>query len=567
MNHTLFETTNHAQELLTEAIGIWRQSNESERLEGLEKDPVFGLLMSAIAYQSIETNSEIERLKSEVIEEYASTLVPYELGHATPASILIETAPASGLGSVELNADSHFIVGTDSFVFTPLLNSKILELSIKKVTRLDGRRWKVDLQFEQPIDDLGGITFCLTSMTYRDVRITLDNQEIPLVRPWEYSELPMSDFFSLDHFVLNQQTVFDPLTTCLDLFARHNVNFYCVKTNRPETKIGQEISHLSLVFEFFGIPDDFRFSSSQLHFNTTILVNASCREVTLDKENPIGRVAGSTTSGDENRVQFMHMLRPNSIQLYAREQVMVRRIMADRFNQSALIKLLSSLICKLQSDFYAFHYLNTPKSQYTLNAIKMHLQKLVEMSKERNEYNISGTYLMIKPDTEASFSVPYIITNGTAVNQYLENIAGISCPPFLEKTLTRQIGEAIPGSDEVNSNIGATELVRYAIATNDRIVTPADIRRFCYKELQIRFGIMPDMIIRFDISQQLAPQPNCFHNACGYEIKVSMTLGNSNYVKRSFANRIPQTEILLEKMMQVRSANIYPISVKIDIDK
>lgn len=567
MNHTLFETINHAQELLTEAIGIWRQSNQSERLEGLEKDPVFGLLMSAIAYQSIETNSEIERLKSEVIEEYASTLVPYELGHATPASILIETAPASGLGSVELNADSHFIVGTDSFVFTPLLNSKILELSIKKVTRLDGRRWMVDLQFEQPIDDLGGITFCLTSMNFRDVRITLDNQELPLIRPWEYSELPMSDFFSLDRFILNHQTVFDPMTACMDLFARHNVNFYCVKTNRPETKIEKEISHLSLVFEFFGIPDNFRFSSSQLHFNTTILVNASCKEVTLDKENPIERVAGSTTSGDENRVQFMHMLRPNSIQLYAREQVTVRRIMADRFNQGALIKLLSSLICKLQSDFYAFHYLNTPKSQYTLNALKMHLQKLVDMSMEKSEYNISGTYLMVKPDTEASLSVPYIITNGAAVNQYLDDMAGISCPPFLEKTLTRQIGEAIPGTDEVNSNIGATELVRYAIATNDRIVTPADIRRFCYKELQIRFGIMPDMFTRFDISQQVVSQPNYYHNGCGYEIKVNMTLGNSNYVKRSFADRIPQTEILLERMMQVRSANIYPISVKIDIDK
>lgn len=566
MNHTLFETTNHAQELLTEAIGIWRQSDESERLEGLEKDPVFGLLMSAVAYQSIETNSEIERLKSELIEEYASTLVPYELGHATPASILLETAPAAGQGSVELNADSHFIVGTDSFVFTPLLNSKVVEMSVKKIVRLDGRRWKIDLQFEQPIEDLGGITFCLSSTTYRDLRITFDDQELPLVRPWEYSELPMSDIFSLDNFVLNQQTVFDPMMTCMDLFARHNVNFYCIKTNRPETRIKQEVSHLSLVFEFFGIPEDFRFSAAQIHFNTTILVNASRKEVTLDKENPIARVAGSTTSGNEDHVQFMHMLRPNTIQLYAREPVTVRRIMADRFNQGALIKLLSSLICKLQSDFYAFHYLNAKKSQYTLNALKLHLQKLVEMSREKNEYNISGTYLMVQPDTEASLSVPYVITNGTAVNQYLDNIAGISCPPVLDKTKTRQIGEPVAGSDEVNSKAEASELVRYAIASNDRIVTPADIRRFCYKELQLRYGIIPDMIIRFDIGHQLAPQPNYYHNACGYEIKVNMILGNSNYVKRSFADRIPQTEILLEKMMQVRSANIYPISVKIDIE-
>lgn len=567
MNHTLFETTNHAQELLTEAIGIWRQSNDSERLEGLEKDPVFGLLMSAVAYQSIETTSEIERLKSEVIEEYASCLMPYELGHATPASLLIETAPTADMGYVELNSDSSFFVGSDSFVFTPLLKTKVVEMSVKKITRMDGRRWKVDIQFEHAMDNLEGLTFCISSSTYREVQVRYEGKELPLVHPWEYSELPMADNFSLDHFVLNQQTVYDPTTICHDLFARHNINYYCIKNNHPETKLAHDTMQVSLIFEFIDIPEDFVFSTSQLRFNTVILVNASRAEVSLDKNNPIVRVAGSTTSGDNGHVQFMHMLRPNSIQLYAREQVTVRRIMADRFNQGALIKLLSSLICKLQSDFYAFHYLNTPKSQYTLNALKLHLQKLVEMSMEKSEYNISGTYLMVKPDTEASLSVPYIVTNGTAVNQYLGNMAGISCPPFLEKTMTRQIGEAIPGTDEVNSTIGATELVRYAIATNDRIVTPADIRRFCYKELQLRFGIMPDMIIRCDIRQQLAPQPNYYHNACGYEIKVCMTLGNSNYVKRSFADRIPQTEILLEKMMQVRSANIYPISVKIDIDK
>lgn len=567
MNHTLFETTNHAQELLTEAIGIWRQSNDSERLEGLEKDPVFGLLMSAVAYQSIETTSEIERLKSEVIEEYASLLVPYELGHATPASLLIETAPAPGLGSVNLNSNTRFFVGTDNYVFTPLLKSRLMTLSVEKISRIDGRRWSVSLQFEQPIDDLAELTFCIASTRYREVCVSLGEKELPLVHPWEYSELPMADDFSLEHFVLNQQTVYDPAMTCQELYARHNVNLYCIKANRPETKLQQESSHVTLVFEFFGIPDDFTFSSSQLRFNSVILVNASRSEVSLDKENPIARVSGSTTSGDDNHIQFMHMLKPNSIQLYAREPVTVRRIMADRFNQGSLLKLLFSLICKLQSDFYAFHYLNARKSQYTLNALKVHLQKLVEMSRENSEYNISGTYLMIKPDTEASLSVPYIITNGAAVNQFLSNMTEIGCPPTLDKSLTRQIGESVPGTDEVNDSMGATELVRYAIASNDRIVTPADIRRFCYKELQLRFGIMPDMIIRCDIRPQLAAQPNYYHNACGYEIRVNMTLGNSTYVKRSFADRISQTEILLEKMMQVRSTNIYPIRVSISIDK
>jgi len=567
MNHTLFETTNHAQELLTEAIGIWRQSDDSERLEGLEKDPVFGLLMSAVAYQSIETSSEIERLKSEVIDEYASMLIPYEVGHATPASLLIETAPASGLGSVELNSDAVFFVGTGNYGFTPLLKSRLVELTVEKVSRMDGRRWSVDLQFAHPIQDLAGITFCISNQTYRDLKISAGGKEIPLVRPWEYSELPMASNFSLDNFTLNQQTVFDPSMTCMDLFARHNTNFYTIQSNRKETLLEQEVTKLRLEFEFMGIPDNFSFTSSQLHFNTVILVNAVRQEVSLDKQNPVARVSGSTNSGDDNHVQFMHMLRPNSIQLYAREPVTVRRIMTDRFNQAGLIKLLTSLISKLQSDFYAFHYLDNKKSQYTLNALKAHLQKLVEFSKQKSEYSINGTYLMVRPDTEGSLSVPYLVTNGTAVNSYLSDMTRITCPPVIESSYVLQLGEAFPGTDEVKSNEGATELVRYAITSNDRIVTPADIRRFCYKELLLRYGIMPDMIVRCNVRHQLAKQPDFNHNACGYEISVELTLGNSSYVKRSFSDRVTKTEILLEKMMQVRSANVYPIRVKISIEE
>jgi len=62
MKQTIFETRQRANDLLKEAIAIWRQSDQSNRLEGIEDDPVFSLLMMALAYQANEADSEIEHL-------------------------------------------------------------------------------------------------------------------------------------------------------------------------------------------------------------------------------------------------------------------------------------------------------------------------------------------------------------------------------------------------------------------------------------------------------------------------------------------------------------------------
>jgi len=58
MRQKIFETREKAQELLEEAIKIWRQSPQSERLEGLEKDPVMMLLMSAVAFQANDIDND-----------------------------------------------------------------------------------------------------------------------------------------------------------------------------------------------------------------------------------------------------------------------------------------------------------------------------------------------------------------------------------------------------------------------------------------------------------------------------------------------------------------------------
>ena len=76
MKQTIFETRQRAEELLREAINIWQQSDDNDKLEGLENDPILKLMITALAYQVNESISDLEAMKDEVLEEYAQLLPP-----------------------------------------------------------------------------------------------------------------------------------------------------------------------------------------------------------------------------------------------------------------------------------------------------------------------------------------------------------------------------------------------------------------------------------------------------------------------------------------------------------
>ena len=104
---------------------------------------------------------------------------------------------------------------------------------------------------------------------------------------------------------------------------------------------------------------------------------------------------------------------------------------------------------------------------------------------------------------------------------------------------------------------------RYYIATCDRIVTPADIKLFCYNELLTRYGIIRDMIKSISVNRRQQIEKN----GPGYEIVVDILLADNTFVKRSFEEKISLVEMLLQKMIEVRSTNIYPIVITIQIEK
>lgn len=548
---------------MREAIAIWRQSNYSEYLEGLEKDPVFSILMSAVAWQANETDNEIARIKADVLEEYAQALVPYEAAHAVPATLTIETKTAPEVREVEIDHRSPFALGEDGWKMMPVFRTRVLNMQVADIRRIDGRRWAVNIVSDYIIRDLSLLCFTLQTAEYHHVTFRVDGKELAVIRPSQYSELPLTEPFLLDNALYSEQPYYNPASGILDLFALQNLRTYVVRPRQPEAFFEAPANHFTIEVEFSGIPANFRFTPSMLHLNTILLANAYEAHTTLDTKMPISRIAGNG-EGLAGGGQLMHLIRPAEEQIYANTRIRVRRVSADRFNQSGLVRLLSSLIDKLHSDYYAFQYLKLPQGSSILYHLRTYFQKMLDAARDNDPHNVAGTYLFVDGLRGVNVDVRYLMTNGAAINNSIKARARVSLPPGLEDVSSSYVGDPVLGRDE-NDLHNATEMVRYHIITADRIVTMADIRAFCFNQLMQTYSITRSMVTNIHIAPHLVDYAPRQDNACGYEIRVVITIAETPFVHRSFLDKIKQAEILLEKMMAVRSANIYPITVKIEV--
>ena len=567
MKQTIFETRQRAEELLNEAINIWRLSDDNDKLEGLEKDPILKLMITALAYQTNESISDLEAMKTEVLEEYAQLLTPYEIGHAVPATAVVTTALQDSVSEIELNSSSAFILSGTEYKFLPLLNTRLINTKDITIVRIDGRRWKVSLSFSTTIRELSGFAFAIKNQNFQDLNITVNKQQLYLAKPWDYSELPLSDCFGLDTILYNRSQTYEASATCFDLFARQNLRIFVIRPHKASQIV--ETDTIDLIFEFSGINDKFSFDKNSLILNPIILVNAELHHTTLSGQTPVIRVGGYDKNEEKNvNLQFLHAIRPSEEQLYGNSLIEVRRVAADRFNQGRLVRLLNAIIARYHSDYYAFQNLKGISGDKTMQALQEILLRLADSAKKDQLRQVPGTYILLR-DTklfqrnDASVEISYLTTSGAGVNAILNADSTFTVPTGLNSTQTRQIASPVMGSDEVTDESAQASLSRYYIATNDRIVTPADIKLFCYNELLTRYGIVRDMVRQLTVNRRQQIE----RHGPGYEIVVEILLVDNPFIKRSFEEKISQVEILLQKMIEVRSTNIYPIVVTIQIER
>ena len=566
MEQTAFDTRQRAAELLQEAAAIWRQSAHSDQLEGLERDPIFSLLITAVAYQANETDSDIERLKQDVLEEYTRLLTPYESGHPIPATAVVEAALQSDVAEMVLTEQSTFFLENTKYQFIPLLQQRVINATVSNMTRLDGRRWKVTLKFLYPVKDLTGMTFAILDTRFQDVKVTLNDNLMRMVKPWNYSDMPLQPSFATESLLYNKAQIYNAALAGLDLFARQNVALFSIKKFLSDSVIPVETSTIELVFDFKGVPDDFVFDKSHFVLNPVLLVNAKVSTATLSSATPIIRITGYTL-GNPEESQLMHLVPPAKEQLFGKTPVEVRRISSDRFNQASLMKLMNSLTTKFHSDYYSFLDMRANGLSEVIRNMQDGLLKLSRAIRQEQLHSMPGVYLLINRDFLAetqniSLDISYVTTNGAAVNNSLSPDSRFIPPVGLNGSAMRLIADPTSGFDEVNDTEKLQNLARYQLVTNDRIVTPADMKILCYTELMNRYSIAPSMVSDMTVShrQQIDKAD------CGYAFWVNIRLQDNPFVRRSFSDKIPQAEMFLQKRMEVRSSCIQPIYVNIMMD-
>lgn len=568
MKQNIYEIRQRSEEMLRQAIAMWRQSAQSDSLEGLEKDPVFSMLISAIAYQYGETENEIELIKANVVEEFAHLLAPYELGHPIPATIALQAALVSGCPELDVDTSTVGKVSGTPLTFIPILHTRVINAQVGSMTRIDGRRWRVTVDFEFPVTDLSRFCFSIKDSYFEDLKVSCNKVILPLIRPWNYAKLPLARCFSSDCALYNNSQYFNASMIGMELFARQNLKLFCIKEHHTHDYLPEETMSLDFIFEFTGIADNFVFDKSQLLLNTMVMAEAKLNYVTLSTENPVVRLAGYDETSGGLTDQFLHLVRPSEDQLYRDLDVTVRRISADRFNQATLTKLLSTLLNKYHSDFYAFRQVAALNDDHAMEILQDILHRMLEASKQTDRASSTGVYAMLhkqarQSQEKISLALPYLTTHGAGANDALSDQMKIQLPSYFNSSATRIIANPVPGSDEISDKDCEESLMRYRIVTNDRVVTPADIKLFCYTELKTRYGIDESMVSSIDVSPRpVAP----LSNGVGYEILAEIMLKENSFVKRNFEDRRYQVEQLMQKMMEVRSTSIYPIRVSINIE-
>ena len=570
MKQNIFEIQQRTDDLIVQAMEIWKRSDMSEQLEGLDTDPVFRLIMSTLAYQANEHDANLEQLKTEILQEFEQQLVFDDAGKALPATAVIKTALNRNISATNVDSKNVFYLGADNrYPFEPLLSTRVFNVTVKNISQLDGRRWLVSLDFGNfPVNNLKGFAFVVTNPMFHDVSASIaDNgMELPLIAPWDYANLPMSNHFSLDNIVYNRSCGHSGLGgmesftdyCAMDLFARQDVRYFVV----DEMENFDDRTRLDILFEFEGLSHGFIFNSDTFHINTIILANVGHYTVTLSRTAPIARLAGNLGNNTRSK-QFVQLLRPSVEQLYSDSEIMIRRLGADRFNQGRLTKLLFNLYTKYTSDLYAFQNVGMKNNDAVMSSIRKAIAELNNMVRG-NAIVSEGVYAVLKnkENIDTSLELDYLATDGTAVNTLLKKEAKFTMSHEFDPDMTVQICEPSEGIDELHDQQALKQLKRYALATGGRIVTENDIKLFCQTELMSRFGVVHDLIKSIRLKRQHRSE-GTFHT---YEIFVKITLTSNIYTQRAFAAKETSVETYLQKMIEVRMMGIYPVRVQLILE-
>lgn len=569
MERLYFEIKDRAEELLKAAIEVWKANYKLEDIEGIEKDPVFMLFLIALAYQESEIKSGWEESKRSIYEDFFEYLCPLPSRTVMPHCMIVKSNPRKNLDVVELNSSDIFKIHTSDYNFMPLFKTRVISHTVKSVIRLDGRRWKVSLAFNEPVKNLEGFAFQILNSNFQDLTISYKKQPLAIVKPWEISDLPFVDCLSFNSMLYQQSQSLDTRSLWFDLFAEQNARMFVFKKSDIFENFEEE--NIDLVFEFTSVNNDFSFNKESIIFNTFPLVNVFVESVDLSASKPIQRIEDRSDMGMGQK-SFLCLIPDKSGYNQYNSSVVVRKFDADRFGLHDVLNLVNELVLKFSSDFYAFQSIPNLREGGKIRELSLLLDKIKKDLKDNvtsNPHSESfgkGIYLVLRNiqglESGTSVNVKYLVSNGKIDYDFIANKFNQLIVPANLNAVETQIVQLPHAGNEIKNKKEYDVLqTKYLLATSDRLVTSADIKMFCFKELYIRYFIPEEYILNIDIKYRLKIEPLYK----GYEIAIFIRLTDNSYVQKKLAGNISHIELLLQKMIENRMPGIYPVAVAINL--
>ncbi len=507
----ILETRLKAEELKKRAMEIWADSPNGERLTPLKDDPVMTMLLTATAYQGDEISHEINTMRESVMSQLAAVLVPRQLMNARPAAAMVEARMSPKAVTSQLGSNTTFTT-PGGHRLTPLLRTTLYNAQVNKVVRLDGRRWKVTLSLSDYVNSLSGMTFAITDTRYGDLAVYAGKKELPLIRPWDWNNMPLCDFFDTKATIFNHEISCHSAFQWLDLLAQQELGAFVVDTHTLPDTPTYGFDNIDLTFEFSDIADDFSLDKTKIVLNTVPVANVERRFVSLSPSTPVARI---------DAAQFITLLPTDSNQRFRDSHIHLRRVAGDKAAAPG----------------------QETSKKATQPGVYVYLSDTNDMRQAKGSVEVS-----------------YLATsNADAAKELFTRATLSSGVPGVDTAVV--VGKPVKGARQQTGKSAEEVVSRYYMVTNDRIVTPADIKRFCYAELVTRYSLSDDMITSVQVKTERTPTAQ----GCPLQTKVDITVINSPYTQKVLAPERQHIEQVMQRMISVRSAGIVPVTIMITI--
>lgn len=543
------------KEIKNAAIEHWKRDSY-DTFRDVADDPIVNLFLSAFAYQAFKIKRNIDDFETKTIQEFRDQILPFNLIKPIPAFSVIQAKLTKSVGEddgmkmVDESCFFEFVKGKYKFNFSPLLQTKIINAELKIQERTD-RLFLVDIHPTSFITDLSGVSFYFDCDVPIDIEIYYNGKQLPLIKPTQYNELPFTKWFNNNHlFFRENHHLFGNYDFWQEIFLVGNTQLFYIDSYDPKEFVFEKDKDIRLEIFFRNKIDP---KKCNVQINCIPVINVEKKEVTLTQTKPVQELVSKNA-------EFLNLLcyedpeNITNLQEYI-GSFLIRQFGVERYNTRELLKQLHDLSTRYVSDYYAFQHIDNVKddSNYDkMHKIMQELDNLRETVEKINQgvLNIdsnvkNGYYAILRqnnnlPSLPVSVYIQYLCTSGSLPNGIKKNGKVSRTSLGFDKNGTILLRDVDGGKDSIRDEIQKENITHYYLLTKDRLVTLADIRAFCRKEME-------GQAEKIDILKENG------------KIKVNIKLNEDAFFQNR--DKLQSWADALQKKIELRSSGILPYQI------